>query len=827
MIQPTIPACHRQLEVNTIPDCELASRNVVWLSVEDFSALFGSTRGAHHISVATRIYKVAIAEFLPSGTVGVSICQHAEIKNYIFQKKKAEHIIVSRFETRNLPELSHITITIKHLENFKKINPIYLDYQQLTALVKVGLNECPVRQGQSFCVTYDSYFFILVVQKFDIDPVGWTEEELQTSRGIAGLHTNYDFIFDAKDIEIIKNIVTEPLRSQTFHISLVPEDFATAPLPLPARANFQCLNELATRLFFGRTLPVGAKVRKAAFSGWQYEFVLSSVQTKSKELTNDRYQTSYKIHATAPTYLTWEENDLVVTDGTELTALFGQFAITACKNSQAEKGINIVFHQDFRAALLKTAMLFAETEKFYIEINDVSYEVTSNSFKSKNMVEIYHNTPCRILWKIGPGTIFDLKATSTSNTVVVDSRLQYNLKAIHIQVEVQAQEKMLLKESELLEIFKKNFANPQIQGASKSIVKGDVTIKLSLSAMVREDESCYSLTRNYLGAVTDSTTIVFTSVKPEILRIVRKQVPFDEHDFIKKLDEMGLAGLNAPVQEVLNHVMIGRGIFSKVARRRGITPIRGLLLEGPPGTGKTSLARVLAKVLGCQENMKFISGPEVLEKWIGSSEENMRGLFKEAEEDFKLMGDLSALHTIIIDEIDAILMARSNDPDSKVAVLEQFLSKIDGPQVLNNLLVIGTTNRKDRIDPAALRPGRLELHIKVGLPDVGSREKIFSVQLKMIEKTLALHDDVSVKELAQITERWSGADITGAVRRANDKSLDRLRKAMNEEKPRPTEDELQIHPEGVVCQRDLVEAIREITGGRKDASSGPPQGMYN
>lgn len=157
--------------------------------------------------------------------------------------------------------------------------------------------------------------------------------------------------------------------------------------------------------------------------------------------------------------------------------------------------------------------------------------------------------------------------------------------------------------------------------------------------------------------------------------------------------------------------------------RYGIKHVKGVLLHGPPGTGKTLIARELSKVLRSKEP-KLVNGPEIFDKYVGQAEKNIRELFSDAMEDEKNLGDESPLHIIIFDEIDAICKKRGtirSGTGVHDSVVNQLLSMIDGVNSLNNILVIGMTNRKDLLDEAILRPGRFECHIEVGLPDESGR----------------------------------------------------------------------------------------------------------
>jgi vesicle-fusing ATPase len=137
----------------------------------------------------------------------------------------------------------------------------------------------------------------------------------------------------------------------------------------------------------------------------------------------------------------------------------------------------------------------------------------------------------------------------------------------------------------------------------------------------------------------------------------------------------------------------------------GIPHVKGILLFGPPGTGKTLIARQIGKLLNGREP-KVVNGPEVLSKFVGETEKNIRDLFADAEAEQKSRGDESELHIIIFDELDAICKARGSTRDGTGvhdSIVNQLLTKIDGVEALNNILLIGMTNRKDLLDEALLR----------------------------------------------------------------------------------------------------------------------------
>ena len=141
----------------------------------------------------------------------------------------------------------------------------------------------------------------------------------------------------------------------------------------------------------------------------------------------------------------------------------------------------------------------------------------------------------------------------------------------------------------------------------------------------------------------------------------------------------------------------------------------------------------IARTRKGQDGTKFVlhpAGPELLDKMVGETERKVRMLFAEAEEDYRTNGENAQLHVIVLDEMDSVCKTRGSSRDSTGVsdnIVNQFLSKIDGVEALDNVLLIGMTNRKELLDPALLRPGRLELHVEIGLPDEAGRLEILKL----------------------------------------------------------------------------------------------------
>lgn len=260
---------------------------------------------------------------------------------------------------------------------------------------------------------------------------------------------------------------------------------------------------------------------------------------------------------------------------------------------------------------------------------------------------------------------------------------------------------------------------------------------------------------------------------------------------------MGVGGLSQQFNKIFRRAFASRLLPPHFVQAMGAEHVRGILLYGPPGTGKTLIARQIGNMLLAREP-KIVNGPEVLNKFVGESEANIRKLFAEAEEEQAKAGINSGLHMIIFDEIDAICKARGSSPGSAGVgdnVVNQLLSKIDGVNSLHNVLLVGMTNRKDLIDEALLRPGRLEVQIEIGLPNKEGRLEILKIHTKKMQEIGVLDSSVSLEDLAERTKNYTGAEIAGLIKAARSLAVNRVVKADSKrEITRETLDNIKITP---------------------------------
>lgn len=282
----------------------------------------------------------------------------------------------------------------------------------------------------------------------------------------------------------------------------------------------------------------------------------------------------------------------------------------------------------------------------------------------------------------------------------------------------------------------------------RAITRGDV---LSVSVMGRKFD--FVVTSFSPGA-----DAVLVEAETEI-KIAEKPTKEGETK-VPKIDYEDIGGLGQEVRKVREMIELPLR-HPELFERLGVEAPKGVLLHGPPGTGKTLLAKAVASETNA--NFHSISGPEIMSKFYGQSEENLRDIFKQAEE--------NAPSIIFIDELDSIAPKRDEvTGEVERRVVAQLLALMDGLQARGKVVVIGATNRPNALDPALRRPGRFDREIEIGVPDKDGRLEILQIHTR----GMPLAKDVELTELAGITHGYVGADLSALCKEAAMRSLRRI-----------------------------------------------------
>ncbi len=294
-------------------------------------------------------------------------------------------------------------------------------------------------------------------------------------------------------------------------------------------------------------------------------------------------------------------------------------------------------------------------------------------------------------------------------------------------------------------------------------------------------------------AVVQTRPTGITKITPKTKLVIQSRI-VQEKTLRTSITYEDIGGLQEQIQRVREMIELPLR-FPELFQKLGIEPPKGVLLYGPPGCGKTLLAKAVATE--AEANFILINGPEIMNKYYGETEARLREIFRKAEEEGPSI--------IFIDEIDAIAPKRSEvTGEVEKRVVAQLLALMDGLEGRGSVIVIGATNRPNALDPALRRPGRFDREIEIGIPDKRGRTEILQIHTR----GMPLAKDVVVEKLGEITRGYTGADLTALCREAAMKAIRRILPNIDfsEEKIAP-----EILNNLEVTMRDFMDAYKEIT----------------
>ena len=313
------------------------------------------------------------------------------------------------------------------------------------------------------------------------------------------------------------------------------------------------------------------------------------------------------------------------------------------------------------------------------------------------------------------------------------------------------------------------------------------TLRRLLPNMKFDEEKISPEFLEKITIIMDDFNKALRDITPSAMREVYIEIPDVDWDEIGGVDSV-----RKDIQEAVEWPLKYPDAYEKI----GYSMPKGVMLHGPSGTGKTLIAKAVAKESGA--NFISVRGPELLSKWVGESERGIREVFRRARQ--------ASPCVIFFDELDSIAPLRGASGDSQVSerVVSQLLTELDGIQSLDSVLVLAATNRMDMIDPALIRSGRFDKLLYIGLPEKDSREKI----LKIHTKGKPLSNEVNLSKIAEMTDGFSGADLAAVVNTAVSRVLQNFIGKYNPE-------EAKEHiKEAIVKMDDFETAVRKVKTSR-------------
>jgi len=413
------------------------------------------------------------------------------------------------------------------------------------------------------------------------------------------------------------------------------------------------------------------------------------------------------------------------------------------------------------------------------------------NLRTGDVIEIIHP----IVGKKTAALLYPGKIEDTGTNIIrIDSSLRRNLSAsLDDIVEIRKieasladritfaglEESVILRRSDQLVRMLEN----------RVITKEDI---LSFNAMGRRIDFIvidYSPKAAAVRIHLDTKITISEKTHKELIELEARRVTYED-----------IGGLEEEIQKIREMIELPIR-HPELFKRIGIEPPKGVLLHGPPGTGKTLLARAVA--YETEAHFRTISGPEIMSKFYGQSEENLRKVFEEAKE--------MAPSIIFIDELDSIAPKRGEvTGEVERRVVAQLLSLLDGLEGRGETIVIGATNRVNDIDPALRRPGRFDREIEIGVPDTDGRYEILLIHTR----GMPLHSDVNLRYIAEKTHGFVGADVEALAKESAMLAIREILPKINLDKPIPTEilGDLQITMKNFETALTSIEpsALREV-----------------
>ena len=331
------------------------------------------------------------------------------------------------------------------------------------------------------------------------------------------------------------------------------------------------------------------------------------------------------------------------------------------------------------------------------------------------------------------------------------------------------------------------FVGADLEGLCKEAAMK--TLRRVLPELKLEEDKLTPEFLNKLQVTNDDFQNALKDITPSAMREVYIETPD-----VRWSDIGGLDSIKKELQEAVEWPLKYPDLYSTI----GYSMPKGILLFGPSGTGKTLLAKSVATE--SESNFISIRGPELLSKWVGESERGVREVFRRARQ--------ASPCIIFFDEIDALAPLRGLGGDSMVTerVVSQLLTELDGIQSLSGVVVLAATNRMDMVDPALLRAGRFDKLLYIPQPDKNARRQILDIQTK----GKRIGADIDLDGVAELTDGFSGADITAVVNTAVSLVLQEYLAAY----PKP-EDAKQHTAEAIVTMKHFEDAIRKVKSSRE------------
>ncbi|MFT4554032.1 MAG: SpoVK/Ycf46/Vps4 family AAA+-type ATPase [Chlamydiales bacterium] len=861
------PVIRQIASIVQIRNSQEAKKNTVWMNKRDVCHLFSvEERDANleevprYVRVADQVYQISIQAWLQPGMIGMNSTQIDNSCNGVNDEK----VVICAFKNEEQVEpLASAVFNIEYESppEKKQDQPAQVFHvQELRDMFDELYCGQFLSSGQSIFIDHPSGTIEVTLKEMNL---GASSAPWPSSNHLSriGENTRLDFQTEkSSGIVLVDKVVADDI--DTFHFTIKSvverqdetvamnarmrkrrgkssEDWNTGKGSLPLVVTFDDLEKKLKDKLRNENICPGNSV-KVNHNGYDITVEFNDVTFCEDRIVEENLL-SEKFHPYEKVFKLESDGDIeidgcsdvVITEDTDESYQADEMRFEVVKYEESSKsGENTntwLSVAELKQHILDLGVDFVCKQRFSVKLSTGTFLVELVKTKSAEIGEddFIHES----FWYPGDETEMKFKVGSSLEVSLVDNAETAPAESVNITVDIPRprraffdddNEPLMLTEADLQELLNEVLPNEFSSGQKYTVTTEDdkeLTFTLSNVALAeKKDDEVQSY--GVLSSKTEDTKFNFTSANGDKLIITKEAPVITTVNTENAMEGLGLGGLSGQFKTLIRTILLSRGPMKKELERRGVRPVKGMLLYGPPGTGKTTLARNLGKVLGCDESrVQMIAGPQVWNKWLGESEANIRKLFAPARAASDKLKDKSPLYVVIIDEIEAILGKRSDKEQRHTnSVVDQFLGELDGLKGLDNILVVGLTNHRTMLDPAILRSGRFDVQIEIGIPDTQGRQEIFQIHTKTLREEGLIAKDVDFDVLVSKTKDWTGADIEGLVRKAVSYSIDRLNRLEFDGA------EVGDPKEGKITMRDFFEALLEMDMKPKD--DGPPPGMY-
>lgn len=808
-----------------IRNFEDAARNEIWLSEKDLQKLFSNSsqssdsleQAPHYVQIANHVYEASAKEWLREGSIALNaaqIDQYMSTRDSFAQCSCKQNVLVKPF--------------FPHLAKWPKLRALSIDITGLAAEKTVYLADMLSSVAQ-FCAhpqhiqPAQQLFLHHSQTAFRGSAFSLVSDSGPTDCGILTQDTEISFIgYSAKNL--LQAVESQEIESIEFDVSFVActdcnvhEVWKKGVNPLPLVEKETVLLEKFKEQYAGQELRVFQVLTLQYDEHWNLSVCLNALHLKGEPqniYSNYTQVIKFDPSLSSSISASLSTHNLRLEPDHCQEAKFARFKVLDMEEKSA-----YLSKESLREALKDLKRPLFRGQQISIALEGVGQVLLQLKFARLEGGSLAKDA----FAQIDEQTRMHFIVAGNLDLALVPDLEGKELSKVCIEVEREYSDNATdsYEENELVELLQEQLPSKFFEGQSFNLqTKDGHELTFNIAGMDFQETVEKSSGSKVLGFLNDKTKIDWKSedISLKIIQDNALRIPSEKELY----ETFNIGGLSKQFASIIKSILLSRSHLKPELERRKIKPVKGLLLYGPPGNGKTALARKLGEILQCEErHVNLIVGSQIWNKWLGNSEANIRKLFDPAKDDEKAYGAKSPMHLLIIDEIDAMLPCRGDESSkSRDSVVNQFLSELDGLRPINNILVVGLTNNKDAMDPAVLRPGRFDVQLEIPLPNLEGRKEIFSIYSRDLKRENLLAEDVDLDSMIEKTEGFSGADIEALFEQAKLFGIDRLRKL-------PKGSDLSAHEDGLVYQKDFEQALNELLefkGGL--ASKKPPPGLY-